>query len=206
MNNKELSVVLISGMCAIIAAVIGVVPYFMGNSGSAPTTIPRVEQANSPTRQNSQPTEPPNQPQPVDTPTSSSLPTPNETHFGETIDLNGLSVTVGTENYFPGCKGTLGFLITLYNTTKQPIVLGIKPSDVKLYKEDGSTMDLYMQFGPQSLQCYEGIKNIEAIDAGQTILIAVRTLTSLSEVNSVALNFESKGRVNGIHWRLVLPR
>jgi hypothetical protein len=58
------------------------------------------------------------------------------TFFGETINVEGLEVTVGEENYFPGCKGTLGFQIILRNATNQPIVLGLRSSNLKLYGDN----------------------------------------------------------------------
>jgi serine/threonine protein kinase len=126
------------------------------------------------------------------------------TFFGETISIEGLQVYVGDEDYFPGCDGTIGFQIKLHNTTDQPIVLGMRSNDLKLYGSNHTELSLYSKLGKQSEECY-GSFTLETVEAGET-LIAVRTTSSLAEISYVDFVFESDNRLNGLRWRLVLPR
>ncbi len=128
-----------------------------------------------------------------------------KTLFGQTINLDGLEVTVGQENYFPGCDGTLGFQIALRNTTSQPIILGINSSSFSIYGDNGSEMGEYSQLGAPTIDCYSNF-NLEAIQAGGTELIAVRSTSSLSGLFHIDLVFEVDNRLDGLRWRLMLPR
>ncbi len=127
------------------------------------------------------------------------------TPFGQAINVDGLEVTVGEENYFPGCNGTLGFQITLRNTTGQPIILGMNSGNLGLYGDSDSGLSVYSQFGSQSADCY-GSFNLETIQAGDTVLIAVRNTSSLSGLSYVDFVFETDNRLDGLRWRLTLPR
>jgi hypothetical protein len=128
-----------------------------------------------------------------------------KTLFGQTVNLDGLEITVGQENYFPGCNGTVGFQITLKNTTRQPIILGINSSSFSLYGDNDSVMDTYSQLGAPTTDCYGGF-NLETLQAGETKLIAVRSTSSLSGLSYIDLVFESDNRLDGLRWRLILPR
>ena len=127
------------------------------------------------------------------------------TPFGQDVNIDGLEATVGDENYFPGCKGTLDFQIVLRNTTSQPIILSMGSDNLKLYGDSGSDLSVYSQFDNQSTDCYGGFK-LETMQAGETVLIAVRNISSLSGLSYVDFVFEADNRLDGLRWRLTLPR
>jgi hypothetical protein len=129
----------------------------------------------------------------------------SRTPYGQTINVDGLEITVGDENYFPSCNGTLGFQIALTNTTSQPIILSMNSSALALYGNNDSSLSIFSQLGSQSSNCY-GNFNLETIQAGDTILIAVRNTSSLSGLSYVDLVFETNNRLDGLRWRLTLPR
>lgn len=127
------------------------------------------------------------------------------TFFGEIVNIDGLEVTVGDENYFPGCGGALGFQITLRNTTKQPITLGMGSGNLRLYADNGSGLDVHSKLGEQSTDCYSGF-NIETIKPETTMIVAVRTTTGFSGLSYIDFIFESNNRLAGLRWRLNIPR
>lgn len=126
--------------------------------------------------------------------------------FGERVNVNGLIIVVGEETYFPGCDGTLGFAVYLENTTDSPIVLSFNNYNLNLYGDTGSSMSLYSQEGIQSTECYWNRVDIETIGVGEKIQIATRTTQSLSGLSFVDLIIESDNRLDGLRWRLELPR
>lgn len=127
------------------------------------------------------------------------------TPFGHAINVEGLEVTVGEVNYFPGCNGTLGFQITLRNTTGRPMILGLRSENLRLYGDNDSILSVYSQLGRQSADCYSRF-DLEAIQARDTVLIAVRSTSRLSGLSYVDFVFETDNRLSGLRWRLTLPR
>lgn len=126
-------------------------------------------------------------------------------HFGDTLNLNGLQVFVGDETYFPGCNGTIGFQIRLYNATTQSILLNLSSRDLVLYSDQGSTLELDSQLGQQALDCYTDF-NLNSIGPEETLFISARTKMSLIGISYVDFVFEGGVRLRGQLWRLILPK
>jgi hypothetical protein len=133
-------------------------------------------------------------------------PTVKRSHFGETLAANGLALTVGGEEYFPGCGGTLGFTIRIVNATDQTIALGLNAGQIKLYGSSQASLPISSRLGGTSMDCYFGFTPVETIKAGETIVIAVRNTTSLALLSFVDVVFETGGRLEGLRWRLNIPR
>jgi len=125
--------------------------------------------------------------------------------FGQTAYVDGLEVTIGQENYFPGCNGTLGFQITIRNTTNQPIILGLTSNSFSLYGNNHSDMSIYSELGAPSNECYGSLR-LETLQAGETVMIGVRSTESLSGLFYIDFVFEIDNRLDGLRWRLELPR
>lgn len=131
------------------------------------------------------------------------------THFGETISKDGLEVTVGWENLFPGCDGTLGFMVLIKNTTSQPIVLAMSLYDgISLYGDNDTELDIYSDLGQlPTTECpYSYYGEIDTIQPNESITLAVINKRSLSGITYVDFVFEADNRLAGAKWRLILPR
>lgn len=126
------------------------------------------------------------------------------TEFGKSLSAAGLDVTVGAENFDPGCNGGLGFQIALHNPTSAAIKLHLAPSNLRFSWGTPRQTHVFARLGPQSADCYREQPSVSSVAAGETVLLAVRVMEQQPKQSKQAeFRFDGTGApLEGLTWHL----